>query len=277
MDGHRQWPGGTSVVLLSGGASRRLGQDKASAHVGGARLLDRVVRQIPDGVPVVLVGPALPDLAERVVVVREDPPGSGPVAAISAGLAQVRGPVTGVLAADMPFAVPALRRSAVLLGEAGPAVEAAVPVDGQRVPQPLCAAYSTPALRRALADLAPLPGRSVRAVVERLRVMEWAAPADQLADVDTPDELQSARLRAAEEGSMMQEWVAAVREALGVEVAVDVDVILDVAREAAHGVARPAAPLTTYLLGAAVAAGADPRAAAEAIASLARGWADRPQ
>ena len=75
----------------------------------------------------------------------------------------------------------------------------------------------------------------------------------------------------------MQEWVDAVREALGVDVALDIDAVLDVARDAAHGVDRPAAPVTTYLLGAAVAGGADAAQAAAAIGELARGWAAREQ
>ncbi|MDQ3457112.1 MAG: DUF6457 domain-containing protein [Actinomycetota bacterium] len=45
--------------------------------------------------------------------------------------------------------------------------------------------------------------------------------------------------------------------------------ILDVARDAAHGVARPAAPLTTYLLGIAVGRGADPVTTAQQITTLA--------
>ncbi|MDT0305283.1 DUF6457 domain-containing protein [Streptomonospora wellingtoniae] len=50
----------------------------------------------------------------------------------------------------------------------------------------------------------------------------------------------------------------------------DVDRILDLAKDAAHSVARPAAPLTTYLLGIAVGRGADPAEAAAAVAALAR-------
>ena len=107
--------------------------------------------------------------------------------------------------------------------------------------------------------------------------MEWPVPAAALADVDTEEQLAAARMRAAEEGTDMQEWVDAVREALGVDVALDIDAILDVARDAAHGVDRPAAPVTTYLLGAAVAAGADPAAAAAQIGELARGWTAREQ
>jgi hypothetical protein len=45
-------------------------------------------------------------------------------------------------------------------------------------------------------------------------------------------------------------WVAELAAALGVDAgAVDRDLLLDVARDAAHQVARPAAPLTTFLVG----------------------------
>lgn len=47
----------------------------------------------------------------------------------------------------------------------------------------------------------------------------------------------------------LQEWTDAVQEALGTDVEVDIDLVLDLARDAAHSVARPAAPLTTFLLG----------------------------
>ena len=70
--------------------------------------------------------------------------------------------------------------------------------------------------------------------------------------------------------STVDDWVAAVRDALGLTDGVDVDLVLDVAREAAHAVARPAAPVTTYLLGIAVARGADPEQAARLLTELAR-------
>lgn len=70
----------------------------------------------------------------------------------------------------------------------------------------------------------------------------------------------------------MDEWIAAVRQELGLDSTVDVDVILDVARVAAHNVARPAAPVTTFLLGIAVAGGADVADAARGIEALASGW-----
>ncbi|MGW6129155.1 DUF6457 domain-containing protein [Cellulomonas sp. NPDC055163] len=54
----------------------------------------------------------------------------------------------------------------------------------------------------------------------------------------------------------LDSWVRALAAELGVDPGVvDVAALLDVARDAAHGVARPATPLTTFLLGYAVATG----------------------
>jgi Domain of unknown function (DUF6457) len=67
-------------------------------------------------------------------------------------------------------------------------------------------------------------------------------------------------------------WVAALAEELGVDPAhVDRTLLLDVARDAAHGVARPAAPLTTFLVGyAAGLRGGGAAAVAEAAAAAQR-------
>lgn len=73
----------------------------------------------------------------------------------------------------------------------------------------------------------------------------------------------------------LAEWVAAAAAELGVDPPEDLDGLLDLARRVAHGVDRPAAPLTAYLVGVAVGRGV---AAADAIAragALADGWADR--
>jgi hypothetical protein len=75
--------------------------------------------------------------------------------------------------------------------------------------------------------------------------------------------------------STLEEWMTTVREELGLdgEAVADVKamtkVILDLARDAAHGVARPAAPLTAYLVGVAVGRGAPLGETASRIAGLA--------
>ncbi len=67
---------------------------------------------------------------------------------------------------------------------------------------------------------------------------------------------------------MLDEWITAVKDELGIDLDVDTGLLLDLARDAAHGVARPAAPLTTFLVGYAAAPG---RAEArEAVAEATR-------
>ncbi len=67
----------------------------------------------------------------------------------------------------------------------------------------------------------------------------------------------------------LDEWTAQVSVALGIPPeALDRGLVLDLARDAAHRVARPAAPLTTYLAGVAVGRGASPADVDSAIRSL---------
>jgi hypothetical protein len=71
----------------------------------------------------------------------------------------------------------------------------------------------------------------------------------------------------------LERWIAQLAGELGLNPkTLDRDVVLDVARNAAHQVARPAAPLTTYLLGVAVGRGANPRVAAGTVNRLAAAW-----
>ena len=74
----------------------------------------------------------------------------------------------------------------------------------------------------------------------------------------------------------LEEWTAAVGADLGLGPAplatADTKVVLDVAREVAHVVARPAAPLTAYLLGVAVGRGLTPAEASARVRTLAASW-----
>jgi hypothetical protein len=72
-------------------------------------------------------------------------------------------------------------------------------------------------------------------------------------------------------------WIAELAATLGIDpAAVDRDLLLDVARDAAHGVARPAAPLTTFLVGLAAGRnGANAEAVREAAATAQRLVASR--
>ncbi len=74
--------------------------------------------------------------------------------------------------------------------------------------------------------------------------------------------------------SAMDRWIMAVSSDLGVDPGTaDARVILDVAREVAHNVDRPAAPVTAYLIGVAVGRGMPLTSAAKRVRALAGGWA----
>lgn len=74
---------------------------------------------------------------------------------------------------------------------------------------------------------------------------------------------------------MLEEWIKAACAELGLDPAtVDRDLVLDLARDVAHGVARPAAPLTAYLLGLAVGRGAPARDAAARLSEMAGDFED---
>lgn len=268
------------AVVLAGGAARRLGgADKPGVHVGGRALLDRVLTACADARTTVVVADSRPT-ARPVRWAREDPPGGGPLAALGAGLHHTTAEQTVVLSADLPFlgAATVLRLlSALRASEA----EGVLLTDADGSDQPLVAAYRTHALRRELAALATehgsltgLPLRRLTAALHLTRVPDPVASFD----CDTWDDIATARARIREHGHVLDEWISAAKDELGIDLDVDTGVLLDLARDAAHGVARPAAPLTTFLVGyAAAQAGGGPEAVAEATrkaVALALRWAE---
>jgi hypothetical protein len=83
-----------------------------------------------------------------------------------------------------------------------------------------------------------------------------------------------------DDAKAMSEWVTAVARELGLEGALDsdasVDLVLDMTSDVAHGVSRPAAPVTAFLIGVAAGRADDPSVAARdyagKVSKLAEGW-----
>jgi molybdopterin-guanine dinucleotide biosynthesis protein A len=172
------------AIVLAGGASRRMGIDKPEQHVGGRRLLDVALAAVAEAEDVVVVGPprAVPD---DIVVVCEEPAGSGPVAAIAAGLSALPGDPAdiAVLAADMPRIT---RDTVAALAAARGDAPVAVAVDHAGRAQYLTAVWDSGALAAAL-TAAPSQARDL---LPRSAVM---AVVGDVTDVDTPGQLAAAQ------------------------------------------------------------------------------------
>lgn len=286
------------AIVLAGGEGRRLGGlSKPDVVVAGRSMLDRVLDAVSGARAVVVVGP---DHLARpgVPTVLEDPPLGGPVAGVDAGLRALGAgdlPVV-LLACDAPLAGPAVPELLAAVTGA-PDADGAVLVasDGHR--QPLVAAYRRASLVGALAAVAAdggVHGASMKRLLGGLRLVEVPDRTGAALDGNTWEavaELEEAVLKRRQKeagmstdpggrkpvGSDVHRWVAQLVEELGINPdAVDVEAVLDLAREAADGVGRPAVPLTAYLVGCAVGrAGADRTtfdATAARVTDLARGF-----
>lgn len=184
-------------IVLAGGAARRLaGVDKPMLEVGGDTLLHRSVKALSDAERVIVAGPERPDVPAVHWVV-EDPPRSGPVAALGAALAAVRsyappadfdvallaGDLTGVTAS-------VVRRLRHALNDERDA-DGAVLVDPGGRRQWLLGVWRGRALEATLP--ANPAGASMRGTLRRLSIVEVPGTALEVADVDTEEDLRRAR------------------------------------------------------------------------------------
>jgi molybdopterin-guanine dinucleotide biosynthesis protein A len=273
-------PAAYDAVVLAGGAARRLGgADKPGVRVGGRALLDRVLAACAGARGTVVVAAPRPT-ARPVTWAHEDPPGGGPLAALDAGLRHTTAEHIVVLSADLPFLEERTVDRLLSTLRAG-AADGVLLTDPEGRDQPLVAAYDASRLREVLALLTDrhdgLAGLPLRRLIAELNLTRISDPVASF-DCDTWDDIATARARIREHGHVLDEWISAVKDELGIDLDVDTRGLLDLARDAAHGVDRPAAPLTTFLVGyAAARAGGGPEAVAEAArkaAALAARWAE---
>ena len=196
-----------AAVILAGGASSRLGgTDKTRLPIAGASVLERVLRAAPVGRRIV-VGPSGEDgdeLAARhgARFVLEDPPRSGPLAALARGVEEFSegddGATVLVLGGDMPMLRPETLRALAARSAASGRVVALEAEDGHL--QFLGAAWPLGRLRAALAETehagggwADLSLRRLYAQLGEDELMSLPATGAEGADIDTPDLLAQVR------------------------------------------------------------------------------------
>lgn len=175
------------AILLAGGrASRMGGVDKPGLLVDGVSMRDRAIAAVAsvDADPVIVVGPESAS-GHDVRWAREDPPFSGPAAAVVTALA-ARGADaaewTFLLACDL--ARPDAAVAALAAGIRGRDGSCLADADGRM--QWLTGVYRTAALAEAAASL-PDGGRDlpVRALLSGLAVVALPDPGSSARDVDT--------------------------------------------------------------------------------------------
>jgi molybdopterin-guanine dinucleotide biosynthesis protein A len=181
----------TAVVLAGGKAARLGGQPKPQLEVGGRTMLAAVLDAVADASRRVVVGPPQP-VPPDVVLVRERPPGGGPVAALRAGLPAVTTDVVALLAGDLPFL------TAELIAELRTRLtgDGVLVLDETGRDQLLLGVWRTAALRAAVADATgPTSLRKVfePLAVRRLRPAVVPGTPPPWTDCDTPAELARAR------------------------------------------------------------------------------------
>jgi molybdopterin-guanine dinucleotide biosynthesis protein A len=258
------------AIVLAGGRARRLGGiDKAMLEFDGVPLLAIALEAVDGARSVVVVGPRRSGFVD-VEWLTENPPDSGPAHALAAGLARGSAPAAVVLGADYPF-VRAATIAQLLTAVRGQ--EAAIATDASGRDQFLLAAYDRTALARALGEVPTTEDASLAAVVRSLKLVRVAVDTAAY-DCDTwVDVAMARRQKRRRSDRMLEEWIEEVCGSLAIDSSeVDVDGLLDLSRDVAHGVERRAAPVTTYLAGLAVGAGADPDEVTTKIAELAEKW-----
>ncbi len=142
------------AVVLAGGASQRMGRDKATLEVDGIAMVERVAQAlgacfarvrvvIRPGMPAPLALPAIEDRhAER-----------GAMVGIAAALAAAEAPWVAVAACDLPFIEPAVLLALAALAPVDSEHDVVAPL-GARGPEPLLALYRKrllPELERRIA------------------------------------------------------------------------------------------------------------------------------
>ena len=178
-----------------------MGRHKPAIRVGGIPVVARILEAAGD-LPTVVVGSA-EGAPEGTTVVREDPPGGGPVAGIAAGFAAldarlgVHPDAVAVLAGDLPLLTRAGLEGLFEALREDPTLDVVVTLGPDGEPNWLCSAWRATALRERLDALGTPAGRSVRSLLGDARRGTLVDESGWSTDVDTPEDLERARAASA--------------------------------------------------------------------------------
>lgn len=180
-----------SSVILCGGRSRRMGQDKARLQWNGGELLDEIAGKLSALGEVFLSVDSESRFSGKPYPIIEDQyPDCGPLGGVCSALLVCRAPLLFVVSCDMPFVTGEVGR--VLQSRMEPGAGAAVPVETDGRVHPLCAVYSRDIISVLLEQLRS-GNFCMRDALGRLRAIY--VPAEELpmgrrvlCNINTPEE-----------------------------------------------------------------------------------------
>lgn len=178
-----------TLLVLAGGASRRMGRPKPWIEVGDTVLVRYVVERLAPAFSELMVSFAEPEQMEQLIpyrVVFDRKRNAGPLAGIESGLLAARNQVVFAVACDMPYVEPSTAEVAVA---AARSCDAAIPRhDG--LFEPVCGAYRKSAIA-TIAGALDSGEYVAHDVVERLDVT-WLEDLDpkQFESLNTPSDLE---------------------------------------------------------------------------------------
>lgn len=155
-----------TAIILAGGESCRMGQDKANLLLGERTLLQSVIATMQPLFTEVIISVRQPRPEIALPQVCDSPLHPGPLAGLVAGLERVTTPWVFAVACDMPFITPAVIE---YLARQRANHQAVVPIV-QGYPQPLAAFYATSCLAVARDCLSGSGKHSLRELLEHLQV-----------------------------------------------------------------------------------------------------------
>ncbi|HEX8473363.1 MAG TPA: molybdenum cofactor guanylyltransferase [Pyrinomonadaceae bacterium] len=195
--------------ILAGGASSRMGRDKAHLRFDNESFVELAAKSLSAVAARISVVSAKEDAGIwRLPVVRDVYRGCGALGGIHAALAAGRERWAAVISCDLPFATGELLARLVSLREAtgGEEFEAVAPLQADGRPQPMCALYRRePCLRRAAELLAA--GELRPRVLLRQAHTRWVEPSELsdlkgaslfFVNVNTPEDYSAACKQARE-------------------------------------------------------------------------------
>lgn len=142
-----------AALILAGGQSRRMGQDKSLMSVGGVPLIARIAEQLKPLFPDILISsndPAKYTFLDCPII-PDETPGQGPLMGILSGLKATRREPLFVVACDIPRLDMGFVQHLLRLSET---VDVVMPQSGENHPEPLFAVYRKSVIPKAEAVLA---------------------------------------------------------------------------------------------------------------------------